>query len=116
MENWMTAAAIARSYMVGEERLLAYGMRGNLAFQRTAGGEILFDERAVSRIFRPRGAAVRSFPTPQGPSMGVLGLVRLGDKTSQQATRPELDARETRRRQLRSSSSGAEVRPIRKVG
>jgi hypothetical protein len=116
MENWMTAPAIARIYMVGEERLLAFGMRGNLAFQRTPGGEMLFDERAVSRIFRPRNGAVRSFPVPKGPSMGVLGLARLGDKASQEATRPELGPREVRRRQLRSSGTGVEVTPIRKTG
>src|SRR3954465_8648973 len=54
--NWMTADEIARNYVVGEERLLSYGQRGNLAFRRCPDGAILYDESDVARFFRKRHA------------------------------------------------------------
>ncbi len=88
MPTWMTAAQIAERYAVGEDRLIAYSRRGNLPFCRTAEGTTLFDERAVARFFRPRGPALVVARGAPGPHMGLLGVVRLGDKPSQGVVAP----------------------------
>src|SRR4051794_18961349 len=88
MGNWMTADEIARNYVVGEERLLSYGQRGNLAFRRCEGGAILYDELGVARFFRKRHGRVGVIGTTFGAagggagatSIGVLGTTRLGEE------------------------------------
>ena len=119
MENWMTAQEIAERYMVGEERLLEYGRRGNLPFRRAEGGPTLFDQSAVARIFRPRSGSIATFAAPRGAHLGVLGMHKLGDEVPKkdELVLPPLNARESRRRALRfaertQASSGSERRKL----
>jgi hypothetical protein len=85
MPTWMTAAQIAERYVVGEDRLIAYSHRGNLPFRRSDEGATLFDERAVARFFRPRGHGLVAARPARGPHLGLLGVVKLGDKPTQNA-------------------------------
>jgi hypothetical protein len=98
MPTWMTAAQIAERYAVGEDRLVAYGRRGNLPFCRTAEGTTLFDERTVARFFRPRGPALVAARASRGPHLGLLGVVRLGDKPPQALPAPAQNLRPLRPR------------------
>lgn len=92
MPTWMTAAQISERYAVGEDRLMAYGRRGNLPFCRTPEGTTLYDERAVARFFRPRGPALVVARAARGPHLGLLGVMRLGDKPSQGVPSPATPA------------------------
>jgi hypothetical protein len=96
MPNWMTAAQIAERYAVGEDRLVAYSRRGNLPFCRTDEGTTLFDERTVARFFRPRGPALVAAQAVRGPHLGLLGVVRLGDKPPQNLRAPAPNVRALR--------------------
>lgn len=79
MGNWMTGAEISRNYAVGEDRLLSYGQRGNLAFRRLAGGAILYDESDVARFFRKRHAGFAMSACGAVSTANVVGLTRLGE-------------------------------------
>lgn len=85
MGNWMTGSEISRNYVVGEDRLLSYGQRGNLAFRRLPDGAILYEESDVARFFRKRHAG---FAMSASSAPTVLGAIRLG----------EIPARSMRRR------------------
>lgn len=100
MGNWMTAVELAERYVVGEERLLQYSRRGNLAFKRGPGDLLLFDESAVARFFRPRSGSIVTYRVPRGPHLGVLGTGRLGEPGAAKAS----SGRDGRRRALRLSS------------
>ena len=82
--NWKTAAQISQNYVVGEDRLLSYGQRGNLPFRRLPDGSMLFDELAVATFFRPRGvmAPANANADPPATTLGVLGTVRLGERAT----------------------------------
>ncbi|WP_437720406.1 hypothetical protein [Sorangium sp. So ce861] len=88
----MTAEQISARYIVGEQRLLDYSRRGNLAMMRRPDGVLLFDADDVASFFRPRGQAA--------PSMAVLGASRLGVEPT-----ASMGAREARRRALRAASA-----------
>jgi hypothetical protein len=88
MPTWMTAAQLAERYAVGEDRLIAYSRRGNLPFRQASGGALVFDEAFVARFFRPRGPLLVVAQATRGPSLGLLGVVRLGDKPMQNAPSP----------------------------
>jgi hypothetical protein len=77
MPTWMTAKQISARFTVGEERLLEYGKRGNLAMYRMDDGSVLFDSDGAARYFRPRNAVATG--NPQAQNMGVLGTSRLGE-------------------------------------
>lgn len=111
MGNWMTASEISQRFFVGKERLLSYSQRGNLPFRRTANDELLFDGTVVAQIFRPRQASIVSARSHQGPSLGVLGLSRIGDEPSTVS----LSGREARRRALRTSRHEVMLEPARKA-
>ncbi|MCU0687049.1 MAG: hypothetical protein MUF34_33190 [Polyangiaceae bacterium] len=88
MPTWMTAAQLADRYAVGEDRLIAYSRRGNLPFRQASGGDLVFDEAFVARFFRPRGPLLVVAQPSRGPSLGLLGVARLGDKPIQSASNP----------------------------
>lgn len=111
MGNWMTASEISERFFVGEARLLSFSRRGNLPFRRTADDVLLFDGTVAARLFRPRQAAVITTRSSKGPSLGVLGVSRLGD----QASLPLLTGREARRRALRSNRLEPLADPVRKA-
>jgi hypothetical protein len=73
MPMFRAAEELEKRYAVVTARLLAYAVRGNLAMRRV-GGQLLFDELAVARIFPERRAS--------RPSLGVLGTHRLGQPPS----------------------------------
>ncbi|WP_437932552.1 hypothetical protein WMF37_25900 [Sorangium sp. So ce291] len=111
MAEWMTAEQIAARYVVGEQRLLDYGERGNLAMRRVADGRVLFDVDGVARFFRVRGAAAAGAAPgavngARAQHLGVLGVVTLGGVAAPVATReaPAVGGREARKRALRSSA------------
>lgn len=100
MPSWMTAEQIAARYTVGEQRLLDYSRRGNLAMMRRPDGVVVFDADDVASFFRPRGVAVQG--------MAVLGASRLGVAQPAPLTEPApLGAREARRRALRTAAPPA---------
>jgi hypothetical protein len=76
---WMTAEQIAAQYVVGEQRLLDYGRRGNLAMRRRADGRTLFDGEGVARFFRARGAESAPASGVRARNLGVVGVARLGN-------------------------------------
>jgi hypothetical protein len=103
MPTWMTAKQISARLIVGEQRLLEYGQRGNLAMYRMDDGSILFDADGASRYFRSRTAAV---VRPSDANLGVLGASRLADRRGQEQ-RPVLSGREERRREARHATTNA---------
>lgn len=104
MPTWMTAKQISDRLIVGEDRLLEYGKRGNLAMYRMDDGSILFDGEGATRYFRSRNAAATSVPEMQ--NLGVLGSSRLADRRAT-GERPGLGRREERRRELRHATTNA---------
>ncbi len=100
MASWKTAHEIEASYLVNEGRLVAYGMRGNLSFRRMGDGEMLFDEAAVARLFRPRGeegsAAMQGFGV-----LGGLTLGRAAEAVASPLSTTRLSGRDARTRALR---------------
>jgi hypothetical protein len=85
--NWLTAREIAERYIVGEQRLTAYSLQGNLPLRRSDDGTVRYDESVVSCLFRPRHGA--------SPGLGVLGVVRLGEPPPD-ATAPPQSSRRLR--------------------
>ncbi|EYF05032.1 hypothetical protein [Chondromyces apiculatus] len=125
MATWMNAAQIAVRYVVGEQRLLEYGERGNLAMRKCADGSVLFDADGVSRFFRVRGAEIAGAQGMvlggRGQNLGVLGVAKLGGGATvmQGLTVPGArdGARDTRRRMLRSRAEEALAQvPLAKAG
>ena len=82
MPKWKTAEELALTYVVGEERLLEYGRRGNLPMFCDQDGTMRFDELFVAKLFRTLPGHAVSFAVPSGPNLGVLGVSRLGDNPS----------------------------------
>lgn len=80
MPQWKTADELARTYVVGEQRLLEYSRRGNLPMRSDEHGTAHFDERFVAKFFRTQPGLAVSFTAPTGPCLGVLGLSRIGDE------------------------------------
>jgi hypothetical protein len=72
MAKWVTAAEIAKRYLVGETRLREYCQRGNLPIWRRGDECVLYDEEVVGKLFRLRTGDQRS--------LAVLGISRLGTK------------------------------------
>ncbi|MBK9265493.1 MAG: hypothetical protein IPM54_37615 [Polyangiaceae bacterium] len=110
MPTWMTAKQISARFTVGEERLLEYGKRGNLAMYRMDDGSVLFDGDGAARYFRPRNVAASR--DPDARNLGVLGTSRLGDAyvdTRTTTQRASLGAREERRRELRFVTTTAPI-------
>lgn len=105
MPTWMTAREISARLIVGEERLLDYGQRGNLAMYRLDDGSLLFDMDGASRYFRARNAAeLRA----SDQNLGVVGTSRLADRRSSE--QPALPSgREERRRDVRRTGTNAPV-------
>lgn len=103
MPTWMTAQQISARLIVGEQRLLEYGQRGNLAMYRMDDGSVLFDADGASRYFRSRNAA--ALRAPEGNNMGVLGKSRLADRRAEQ--RPLVSGREERRREMRHAATNS---------
>lgn len=101
MPTWMTAQQISARLIVGEQRLLEYGQRGNLAMYRMDDGSVLFDADGAARYFRSRNAAAPRIP--EGAHMGVLGTSRLADRRAEQ--RPVVSGREERRREVRQAAT-----------
>lgn len=101
MPTWMTAQQISAQLIVGEQRLLEYGQRGNLAMYRMEDGSVLFDADGAARYFRSRTAA--ALRTPEAHNMGVLGSSRLADRRAEQ--RPLVSGREERRREVRQAAT-----------
>lgn len=85
MPNWMTAAQLAAQYVVGESRLLSYSQRGNLATRRAPDGSTLYDEDCVAMFFASRAPSVIVARPSSGPNLGILGMVKMGRNTSEQA-------------------------------
>ncbi|MGK3962614.1 hypothetical protein WMF38_00295 [Sorangium sp. So ce118] len=117
MAEWMTAEQIAARYVVGEQRLLDYGKRGNLAMRRVADGRLLFDVDGVARFFRVRGAAAAGAAPgavngARAQHLGVLGVATLGGVAAPVAMReaPAMGGREARKRALRSTADDLRVR------
>jgi hypothetical protein len=106
MPTWMTAKQISARLTVGEDRLLEYAKRGNLAMYRMDDGSILFDAEGAARYFRSRIAAASRVPEMQ--NMGVLGSSRLADRRGQRE-QPSIGRREERRRELRHATTNSTV-------
>ena len=106
MPTWMTAKQISARLIVGEDRLLEYGKRGNLAMYRMEDGSILFDADGASRYFRSRNAA--AFNAPEMQNLGVLGSSRLADRRAPREN-PSIGRREERRRELRHAATNSPV-------
>lgn len=99
MAGWKNANEIEALYLVSAERLLAFAARGNLPLCRADGGEVLFDESAVARLFRARsGGMTVSTQAAARPGFGVLGATRLGQPAQ---SGPRSSARDLRARALR---------------
>ena len=109
MPQWKTAEQISALYVVGEERLIAYSRRGNLAMRRRPDGAVLFDEDGVARFFRTRIAAAAALSAPRANNLGVLGVARLGEAPQANATvaaaAPAPSPRADRRRALRRAAA-----------
>jgi hypothetical protein len=73
MPMFRAAEELEKRYAVVTARLLAYAERGNLGMRRV-GGQLLFDELAVARIFPERQA--------RQACLGTLGAQRLGQPPS----------------------------------
>jgi hypothetical protein len=70
MTSFRAAEQIVREFTVGEARLAAYALRGNLPMLRVD-GEVHYDINVVERLFKRRGA--------QSELGTGLGAIRLGD-------------------------------------
>ena len=79
MANWKTAAHLTARYAVSESRLSDYSSRGNLPLERQPDGSVLYDEDEVANLFPPRAGAFAA-PAPKGPHLGLLGVMRMGDR------------------------------------
>ena len=117
MAEWMTAEQIAARYVVGEQRLLEYGERGNLAMRRVAAGRVLFDVDGVARFFRVRGtaaagAAPGAVNGARAQHLGVLGAATLGGAAAPAAMMeaPAMGGREARKRALRAAAENPPAR------
>ncbi len=86
--SWLTAGEITARYVVGEQKLAAYSLQGNLPLRRDPDGTVRYDERVVALLFRPRHQA--------SAGLGVLGATRLGDP-SPEAESPPPSSRQARR-------------------
>jgi hypothetical protein len=107
MATWLTAAEIRQQFVVGEARLEAFARRGNLPCRRLPDGATLYDAEVVAGFFRSHRGTI-SVRASTGPSMGLLGVTKLGEKPAETLTPSgifPLDGRETRRRALRLASS-----------
>jgi hypothetical protein len=82
MANWMSADELAGRFMVGPERLSAFADRGNLPRRKLATGEVLFDADIAARYFRSRTASLIVTHASDAPSLGVLGVTKLGREPS----------------------------------
>ncbi|KYF83916.1 hypothetical protein [Sorangium sp. So ce388] len=118
MATWMNAEQIAARYVVGEQRLLEYGKRGNLAMRRCADGRVLFDGEGVGRFFRVRGAEAQGPASGvQAQNLGVLGVARLGSAPVVKQEPKGLGEREARARALRLRAGDAQApRRLAKAG
>ncbi|AUX23299.1 uncharacterized protein SOCEGT47_038220 [Sorangium cellulosum] len=121
MAEWMTAEQVAVRYVVGEQRLLEYGQRGNLAMRRCADGRVLFHAEGVARFFRARGAAAPAAGNVAGARhLGVLGSARLGEVMAAPMTptgTPASGGRNARKKPLRSTPEPLPLRtPSAKAG
>jgi hypothetical protein len=111
MAHWQTAEQISRNLVVGATRLLAYAARGNLPCRMVKGAEALFDAEVASLYFRQRGSAMASAAHAEG-HLGVLGVVKLGERSSAPAARRP-SARELRAREIRRAAHGDMALPRR---
>jgi hypothetical protein len=112
MAKWNTAEELSQRYAVGVDRLAAYADRGNLGRRRLADGTLLFDEDMVAVLFRTRLAVAARrdeafMSAGETPSMGVLGVARLGETTTTTQPRgrmPDEQPESRRHRPLRSDA------------
>ena len=85
MTNWMTGSEISARYIASEQKLLDYARRGNMPMFRQDDGSYLFDEAHAATLFRRRGPSpMVDAPADGKPSMGVLGVSRLGERAAPQ--------------------------------